>query len=66
MTSPAIKADEKALKAVRQTSTVSSNQQSDETTSMLPSSNTTQFHTSGFVSWLKVFRFCDLLMRQGC
>jgi len=65
MTSPAIKADEKALKATRITSTASSNQ-SNEATSMLPSSNTTQFHTSGFVSWLKVFRFCDLLMRQGC
>lgn len=64
MTSPAIKADEKAQKAARQT--VSSNQQSSEPTSMLPSSNTTQYHTSGFVSWLKVFRFCDLLMRQGC
>jgi len=63
MTSPAIKADDKALKAARQP--VSSNQQSNEATSMLPSSNT-QFHTSGFVSWLKVFRFCDLLMRQGC
>jgi len=61
MTSPAIKADEKALKAA-----ASSNKQSNEATSMLPSSNTTQFHTSGFVSWLKVFRFCDLLMRQGC
>ncbi len=66
MTSPAMKkADEKALKAAGQT--VSSNQQSTEaTSSMLPSSNTTQFHTNGFVSWLKVFRFCDLLMRQGC
>lgn len=64
MTSPAIKADEKALKAVRKSD--SSNQQSNEATSMLPSSNTTQFHTNGFVSWLKVFRFCDLLMRQGC
>lgn len=63
MTSPAIKADEKALKASRQT--ISSNHPS-EATSMLPPSNTTQFHTSGFVSWLKVFRFCDLLMRQGC
>lgn len=65
MTSPAIKADEKALKAAK-SQTVSSNQQSTEGTSMLPSSNTTQFHSSGFVSWLKVFRFCDLLMRQGC
>jgi len=65
MTSPAIKADEKASKAARQISTTSSNQP-NEATSMLPSSNTTQFRTSGFVSWLKVFRFCDLLMRQGC
>lgn len=34
-------------------------------TSMLPPSNTT-FRSCGMFAWLKVFRYADLLMRQGC
>lgn len=70
MTSPAIKPTEKnAAKAAAASSSTSSlsggaTTEVDASATMLPS--TTQFNQCGLFSWLKVFRFADLLMRQGC
>lgn len=38
----------------------------EEGTSMLPPPETPQFRSCGLFSWMKVFRYADLMLRQGC
>lgn len=38
----------------------------EEGTSMLPPPETPQFRSCSLFSWMKVFRYADLMLRQGC
>lgn len=71
MTSPAIQSNEKARKAAetakqrKQSETSSAN----GATSSSAQSSTTVANTlpsNGLFTWLRIFRFADSLMRQGC
>lgn len=65
MTSPAIKSSEKSRKALRQSST-GSQETSATHSGSITTTATESYNVIGLFSWLKVFRFANLLMRQGC
>lgn len=67
MTSPNTKAAEKTpqKKALTTAQAVDGAAAAEGSAAMLPPSNT-QFRSCGLFSWMKVFRYADMLMRQGC
>lgn len=70
MTSPAIQSNEKARKAAE-----AANQRKQSETSTATEATSSVYTTttiantlplSGLFAWLRIFRFADSLMRQGC
>lgn len=69
MTSPAIKSNDKTPKTLQRHHPSTGDDDAGSTNSSatpILQSSSSHFPTCGLFSWLRVFRFADLLMRQGC
>lgn len=67
MTSPAIQSNEKAQKASKQRTQSESSTATEATSSVYTTTTVADtIPLSGLFSWLRIFRFADSLMRQGC